>query len=121
MQRNDFVTQQMVPSSYSFNPKLCSMCFTHLETGQRSDWALPLAWGGWIIIYAAHAVVVSFLCAPLILILGVGLAALRVEGVSLYLTLLGATLLTWAIGLWVAEKSRRRGELLHKKSDSIRW
>jgi hypothetical protein len=64
-------------------------------------------------IYAAHALVVSFLCAPLIFMLGVSLTTMGVK--DIYLPILVAALFTQVLGLWIAEKSRRRGELLHKK------
>jgi hypothetical protein len=98
-------------SRYSSNRQLCSLCYTHLRTGQRSAWAIPLALLGWGVIYAAHALVVSFFCGLPVLILW--LTVVRSDW--MYGPTLGATLLGMAIGLGLAETSRRRGELFSKR------
>jgi hypothetical protein len=86
------------------------MCYTHLRTGQRSPWAVPLAWLSWAVIYAAHALAVSFFCALPVLILWLAVRSDWMVGLTLAAILLGM-----ALGLGLAETSRRRGELFSKR------
>jgi hypothetical protein len=98
-------------SRYSSNRQLCSLCYTHLRTGQRSAWAIPLAWLSWMVIYAAHALAVSFFCGLPVALLW--LTVVRSDW--MYGPTLGATLLGLGLGLGLAETSRRRGELFSKR------
>jgi hypothetical protein len=98
-------------SRYASNRQLCSLCYTHLRTGQRSAWAIPLAGLSWTVIYAAHALAMGFFCGLPVLILW--LTVVRSDW--MYGPTLAATLLGMAIGLGLAETSRRRGELFSKR------
>jgi hypothetical protein len=98
-------------SRYSSNRQLCSLCYTHLRTGQRSPWAIPLAGLSWAVLYSAHALAVSFFCGLPVLILW--LTVVRSDW--MYAPTLAAALLGMALGLGLAETSRRRGELFSKR------
>lgn len=115
MSRNDFQTQPMVPSEDVFNPQLCTLCCTHLKTGQRSVWALPLAGIMWATIYTMHALVIGLVWALPVVIVWLTIARFD----WMYFPTVGATLLGMAIGIWQAEKSRRRGELINKRGQQF--
>ncbi len=91
-------------------PDLCTLCRTDLKSGKRAAVDIPAAWIMWFGMYMIYAVALIGLCSfPFWFF---ALLTYQVEQILLPVT--AATSLGLGLGLWIAEKKRRRGELLYK-------
>lgn len=92
-------------------PELCALCRTNLQSGQRAAIDIPAAWIMWLGTYMIHALVLMGLCSfPFWFF-----ALLTYQFQQLFSLLAVTTVIGLALGLWIAEKKRRRGELLHPR------
>jgi uncharacterized protein (DUF983 family) len=100
------------------NPKyseICTLCQTNLKTGQRSTVDSPRAWIMWFGIYLSYVIGLMGLFSLPFWLLILFTAQLE-KWFSLFAI---STLIGFVVGLWIAEKKRRRGELLY--SPKRRW
>ncbi len=95
-------------------PELCTICQTDLKSGERLWILLPIAWTMWFayyMMYVIHYTSIFFLFSFPIVIITFAIPKLQ----WMYYLILIAVFPVMFIGIWKAEKARRRGELLLNK------